>query len=115
MLNVLRLFTRFLSNRGVEETALGGPDMLPLPEHVLLEMTFIREIVEHSENEAERRTTRQIILEALRDRFGEVPPDLDAQLAAVESNDRLRRLVAESFRAADVAEFRRALLVGPNP
>jgi hypothetical protein len=108
MLNVLRVFTRFVYDERVERNALGGSPMLP--EHVLIEMPFIQEMLAKKESETALKSARRMILDILAKRFGSLSRDLEVQLAAVHSEDRLRQLALIAVDCPDPESFRLEVL-----
>jgi hypothetical protein len=108
MLNVLRVFTRFVYDKRVERDALGGSPMLP--EHVLIEMPFIQEMIEEARTETTLKTKRDSILAVIEARFGSSPTDLDVQLAAIRSIDRLQQLTRLAVTCPDPESFRLEVL-----
>jgi len=60
---------------------------------------------------AQFRTARADILEVLRVRFGEVPPELGESLEQIEDADQLKQLLRQAILVAAIADFQ-ALLPG---
>jgi hypothetical protein len=65
---------------------------------MILESPLIREIL------AER--FRETLLRALRTKFGEVPPELSAQVHAIADVQRLETLIVQAVVCPDLAAFR---------
>ncbi len=51
---------------------------------------------------------REMILEALEERFGEVPPPVSDAIHQIEATDRLRALLRQAIRSASLEEFQQA-------
>jgi len=51
----------------------------------------------------------KMVLEALEERFGEVPSDVEKVVRGIEDRDTLRRLLRQAIRCGSLEEFWRAL------
>ncbi len=71
----------------------------------MIDTPLMREII----TEQHALKTHRIILNLLRDRLGDVPPEVEAAVRSVQDEDQLDRANRLAARAADYATFRREL------
>jgi hypothetical protein len=99
LLAVTQVMTRLRYNDPQLLTLLGGS-------RVMIESPLIQEMMAKKEAE----TMHKAIVAVLEERFGPVPEDITAALTLVVDEDRLRGLVRQAARCADLNAFRASLV-----
>jgi predicted transposase YdaD len=74
----------------------------------MIESPLIQEIIDETRHE----NTRTNITSILQDRFGALPAEVSAALAAVQDMQRLNELLRVAYRCADLAAFQAQLAAG---
>jgi hypothetical protein len=94
LLAVTQVMTRLRYNDPTLLTILGG-------RHVMIESPLLQEIINERMQEA--------VVRALRRKFGAVPPEVEAQIRAVQGEERLYDLVSQVGVSPDLAAFQKQL------